>query len=138
MKSLGVVSNSNTGINESIYAVKVAIFVTGVTNSRLLIIIGCQTWMINCTSLISNPLAATFVATNVMNLPDLNPLSVTYNEKDPSRDSNTNITLIRRKYDKYPRVHIQSDTNKVDSKQNYGTSKHIIIFMKKLHTSIEF
>ena len=134
MKSLGVVSNSNTGINESIYAVKEAI------NSRLLIIIGCQTWMINCTSLISNPLAATFVATNVMNLPDLNPLSVTYNEKDPSRDSNTNITLqiIRRKYDKYPRVHIQSDTNKVDSKQNYGTSKHIIIFMKKLHTSIEF
>ena len=44
--------------------------------------------MINCTSLMSNPLAATFVATNVMNLPDLNPESVTYNKKkNPSRDS---------------------------------------------------
>jgi hypothetical protein len=33
--------------------------------------------MINCTSLISNPLAATFVATKVRNLPDLNPERVT-------------------------------------------------------------
>jgi hypothetical protein len=33
--------------------------------------------MINCTSLMSKPRAATFVATNVMNFPDLKPASVT-------------------------------------------------------------
>ena len=40
------------------------------------------TWIINWTSLISRPRAATFVATNVMNFPDLKPDNVTCNKQD--------------------------------------------------------
>lgn len=37
-----------------------------------------QTWIINWTSLMSKPRAATLVATNVVNFPALKPFKVTY------------------------------------------------------------